>query len=131
MNRSILLTIDGIINLVLGLLLIAFPTPLVEALGIPNAPGFYPNILGGVFIGITIALIIESYRKGSETTSGLGLTGAISINLCGGLVLLIWLIAGTLNLPPRGIIFLWILDLALLIISSFELWQHLRLKRNG
>ena len=43
MNKSTLLTIDGILNVVLGVLLIAFPVPVVEALGIPAAQGFYPN----------------------------------------------------------------------------------------
>ena len=54
-NRSILLTIDGIINLVLGVLLVTFPASLVEVLGVPDAPPFCPNILGGILIGIGIA----------------------------------------------------------------------------
>jgi len=87
MQRKTLLVIDGLINLVLGLLLLAFPIPLVEYFGVPIASDpFYPNILGGVLIGIAIALFVES-RNSSHFGSGLGLVGAVAINLCGGLVL--------------------------------------------
>jgi len=120
MKRSILLTIDGIINLVLGMLLMIFPAPLVAALGIPAAPAFYPSILGGVLFGIGIALFLE---RGTQRTqgSGLGLIGAVAINLCGGLVLAAWLIFGELGLPLRGLIFLWLLAVLLVVISSVEL----------
>lgn len=121
MNRSILLTIDGIINLTLGTLLVVFPAPLVEALGIPDAPSFYPNILGGVLIGIGIALFLERGSQGRHS-SGLGVNGAIAINLCGGLVLAGWLIFGDLALPLHGFIFLWALVILLLGISSAELF---------
>ena len=64
MRRVTLLTIDATINLLLGVLLIAFSDRLVELLGVPPAaPGFYPNILGGVLFGIGIALVIESRSK--------------------------------------------------------------------
>lgn len=56
-------------------------------LGMPvAAKPFYASIFGGVLFGIGIALLMERSR---ETTglSGLGLGGAIAINLCGGFVL--------------------------------------------
>jgi hypothetical protein len=44
-----LLVIDAAINVLLGLLLIAFPSNLVAALGIPQAEvAFYPSFLGAV-----------------------------------------------------------------------------------
>jgi hypothetical protein len=93
---------------------------LVEFLGVPEAPGFYPNLLGEVLIGIGIALFIE---KGTQqgNRSGLGLKGAIAINLCAGFVLAGWLIFGNLEIPPRGYAFLWVLVIVLLGISSAEL----------
>ncbi len=121
MQRVTLLTIDAIINLLLGLLLIAFSDGLVELLGVPPAAhGFYPNILGGVLFGIGIALVIESRSKIGNGV-GLGLGGAIAINLCGGLVLFGWLVFGDLSLPLRGLIFLWCLVVLLLGISVVEL----------
>lgn len=118
MKTASLLTIDATINLVLGVLLMVFPGWLVSWLGIPNAvPGFYAGILGGVLIGVGIALLVERIRG----QGGLGLEGAISINLCGGGVLAGWLLFGNLNLPLRGQVFLWALVFMLVGISSLEL----------
>lgn len=117
MKPSPLLLVDASINLVLGVLLIAFPGWLVSFLGIPDAvPGFYAGILGGVLIGIGIALVIQYWRG----NGGLGLAGAVSINLCGGAVLAGWLVLGNLNLPLRGKVFLWVLVVLLVGLSSFE-----------
>jgi len=121
MRRATLLTIDGIINLLLGVLLVAFSEGLVRLLGVPPATnGFYPNILGGVLFGIGIALMMERRNK-TGTGVGLGLGGAIAINLCGGLVLCGWLVFGGLALPVRGLIFLWFLVVLLVGISAIEL----------
>lgn len=120
-----LLRIDAVINFLLGILLlltIPFPKQLSAFLGVPTIEqGFYPSIMGGVFVGIGISLLLESYRQKHNQMIGLGLAGAITINLCGGLVLLGWLLFGNLNLPLRGIIFLWIIAIILVGISSVEL----------
>ncbi len=117
MKRSRLLAIDGIINLILGVLLVLFPAPVVAALGVPEAAGFYPSILGGVLVGIGLALFIEASGVGS----GLGLEGAVAINLCGGLVLAGWLLFADLYIPLRGTLFLWGLVILLVGISVVEL----------
>jgi len=127
MNKKTTLLIDASINFILAVLLLAYSPKIVNFLGVPDSDNFfYPNILGAIFLGITIALIIEAYRKHRDRYVGLGLVGAISINICGGFVLLLWLLFGGLNLPLRGIIFLWILDLILLVISSIELIMVLK-----
>jgi hypothetical protein len=126
MNRSTLLKVDAAINLILGALLMAFPAKLIKALGVPMAdPSFYPTILGGVLFGIGLALLIECYRK-SKRVIGLGLGGAIAINLCGGLVLAAWLLSDKLTLPLRGQIFLWSLVVLLVGISLLEGLSHFR-----
>jgi hypothetical protein len=126
MNRSTLLKVDAAINLILGVLLMAFPAKLIKALGVPMAdPSFYPTILGGVLFGIGLALLIECYRKSSRFV-GLGLGGAIAINLCGGLVLAAWLLSDRLTLPLRGQIFLWTLVVLLVGISLLEGLSHFR-----
>ena len=126
MNRSTLLKTDAAINLILGILLMAFPAGLVKALGIPMPdPPFYAAILGGVLFGIGLALLVECYRKSSRFV-GLGLAGAIAINLCGAIVLAAWLLSDRLTLPLRGHIFLWFLVLLLVAISLLEGFSHLR-----
>lgn len=126
MNRAILLKTDAAINLALGILLMAFPAGLVKVLGIPMAESsFYPTILGGVLFGIGLALLIECYRKSSRLV-GLGLAGAIAINLCGGVVLAVWLLSDRLTLPLRGHILLWFVVLLLVGISLLEGLTHLK-----
>ena len=76
-------------------------------------------------MGITIALVIEAFKK-QDNVTGLGLIGAVCINISGGLVLLFWLLFGHLELPLKGFVFLWTLDILLLVISSVELIVNLK-----
>ncbi len=124
-NQKILLMIDGLINLVLGTVLLVFPSSLVAFLGVPPAQNaFYPSVLGGVLLGIAVALFVEG-RSACDHAGGLGLLGAVCINLCGGLVLGAWLLFGELELPLRGSIFLWSLVVLLVGISSIELTANI------
>ena len=121
MRRSKLLLVDAIINLILGALLATFPKSVVEFLGVPDTDiTFYPSILGAVLIGIGVALVIEYLRKPTRP-AGLGLYGAIAINLCGAVFLIGWLLIGNLEIPLRGQIFLWGLAVVLIVISVVEL----------
>jgi len=121
---SVLLVIDAAINFLLGLLLLGFSRPLTHLLGVPHTEvTFYPTILGGVLFGIGVALAIEAFRQ-PKGLAGLGLGGAVAINLCGGMVLLIWLVSGALDLPLRGLVFLWTLAIVLVGISTVELLTH-------
>lgn len=120
-----LILIDSIINLLLGVVLLAYSEPIVKLFGLPvTEQYFYPNILGAILFGIGIALYIEYRRKGELI--GLGLGGAISINMMGGIVLFVWLVFGNLNLPIQGKIILWILDVILVGISTLELFAYLK-----
>ncbi len=114
------LFVDAAINIVLGVLLVTFPRRVVDALGIPaSESAFYPSILGGVLIGIGIALLIQVAHR--ERFLGLGHEGAVAINICGGLVLAAWLIWGGLDIPVRGQVLLWSLVTMLVGISLVEL----------
>ena len=126
-KQTILLSIDGMINVLLGILLILFPFGIAELIGFPiPSTNFYPTILGGVIFGIGIALYIERYGH-KRGIRGLGLGGAIAINICGALVLLIWLLINPFILPPRGYIILWAIALVVLLVGIIELvtksWQ--------
>ena len=123
MRKSILLA-DALVNLLVGCLLVLYPTGLGELIGIPLAENpFYPVVLGAVLFGIGIALLIERSRKTSEFV-GLGIGGAISINLCAGLALIIFLVFGDLNIPLRGYAILWILAAVVFGISLLELFSR-------
>jgi hypothetical protein len=129
MDNSTLLLVDAAINLILGVFLLAFPSRLVAWLGIPDTPTrFYPNILGAVLFGIGLALLIEREEPRNWPT-GLGIGGAVAINLCGGIVLALWLIFGKLSIPIRGRIVLGVLDLLLFGISIFELRAQIQSSR--
>ena len=129
MKKLPVLLIDAGINLVLGVLLLVYSPGLVEVLGVPvSENAFYPNILGAVFIGITIALVVEHYRK-PDGMIGLGLGGAMAINLCGGAVLVLWLVFGEMELPLGGAVFLWGLAVVLVVISLVELVMYQRERR--
>ena len=122
MQRSLLLA-DALINLLLGALLLVYPQWLVEALGMPVvATTFFPNVLGGVLFGIGLALLI-SYRGGVQ---GLGLDGAIAINLCGAGVVVGWLVIAPQAIPSRGKITLWIIALLVIAIGLIELQHRIR-----
>ncbi|NNL76349.1 MAG: hypothetical protein HKO68_08445, partial [Desulfobacterales bacterium] len=88
---------------------------------------FYPVILGAVLFGIGIALLIERYGAHKDIR-GLGLGGAIAINLCGAGVLLTWLLVSPLDIPLRGYIILWSIAIIVLIVGLAELiaktWRY-------
>lgn len=121
MNRSTILLIDAVISLVLGVVLALFPQPLVEWLGVPPTEStFYPSILGAVVIGIAFALFLEWSRKAAEPV-GLGVGGAIAVDLCAAFFLAGWLLVGGLNGPLRGRVFLWLVVAVLVLVSGMGL----------
>jgi hypothetical protein len=131
MNRTALLTIDGILNLLLGILLIIYPDSAVDYLGVPSAmPAFYPNILGAVLLGIGLALLVERFGAAAHTR-GLGLHGAVVINLCGGFMLAAWLLFGELALTTQGSVLLWLLVVLLVGLSAVEAIASFRKKPVG
>lgn len=118
-----LLALDAAINLILGLLLLLLPAGVLAFLGLPSTDTyFYSSILGGVIFGIGVALALEWWRGGAGL-SGLGLAGAIAINLCGGGTLLYWLLFGETEIPLSGSITLWIVAVVVIGIGLLELFS--------
>jgi len=79
-----------------------------------------------VLLGIGFALLIERFRP--RQMRGLGLCGAIVINLCGAGALALWLIFGDLDIPTRGYLFLRIIAVLILGLGAVELvakWKQL------
>ena len=120
MFAQALLIIDAGVNLLLGALLIWFPLGLARALGLPEAgESFYPRLLGAVLFGIGVALLIEGWAN-EAVAKGLGLAGAVAINLCGAAVLM-WLLATSrVGVSGRGKTLLWALTGILIGLSVVE-----------
>jgi hypothetical protein len=101
---------------VLGILLLAFPAGVPKILGLPvPTTYFYTSILGAVLFGIGLALLLERSARFDRST-GLGLAGAVVINLCGGITLLTWLILSGAGSGGFGTGLLW--TVALLVIGT-------------
>jgi hypothetical protein len=115
-HRS-LLVIDGFVNLLLGLVLVLGPTGLIGMLGLPGGGEFfYTTVLGAVLIGIGIALLLSL-----KEYSGLGLLGAIAVNLCGSTAVALWLLVGPRSISPLGAALLWTVAIGVFVIAVAEL----------
>ena len=120
-RKNLLLVVDGIVNLALGVLLVFFPAQLMNAFDLPKVETFfYVNILGAVLFGIGIALLLERFWGKREVT-GLGISGAIAINLCGAGAVIFWLLFGDLELSQAGAVFLWSIAILVFGIAIAEL----------
>lgn len=105
-QRRTLLAIDSIINVALGICLLAIPGATIEFFGLPETDTyFYVTVLGAVLLGIGIALWIE--RRNEDPWRGLGLVGAIVINTLGAGAVVVWLLLDPFALPTRGYVVLW------------------------
>ena len=130
-SRSILILVDAIINVIIGVILLLFPLGIPGWLGLPHSANpFYPLILGAVILGIGLALIIE-FSPRPTNWRGLGLEGAITINFCGGGMLLIWLIFFNSNIPLRGLIILWTVAIVVLTVGIIEMVTTISGKTNS
>jgi hypothetical protein len=128
LRKNYLLLADALINLLLGLALLVFPAGLAAYMGVPVPEFlFYPNLLGAVLFGIGIALLFESGRR-PDGPVGLGLGGAIAINICGSLVLTYWLVSGRLATTVPGALLLWAV---VIVVFGLAVFETLYFRRNG
>jgi hypothetical protein len=127
----VVLVLDAVVNIALGLPLVFYSRELAGWLGLPiPRSAFYPSILGAVLTGIGVALLVECFGDRSRL-SGLGLAGALCVNLCGAAVLAVWLARGSLGLPIRGYVFLWAIVAVVGGLSAVELSLTSRRRRGG
>jgi hypothetical protein len=120
-KQRVLLIVDGIINLILGALLLLVPFGMARYLGVPEpASSLYAVVLGAVLLGIGLSLLLE-VRKKHLGARGLGIGGAIIINFCGAGALLGWLLVTPLELPVRGQVLLWSIVAVVMLVGVVEL----------
>ncbi len=111
------LAVDAAINLLLGITLVWLPSPMMAWLGLPPAGSrLYSTVLGGVLVGIGLALLLELFGR-----RGLGLDGAVVINICGAGLLVLWLVARRELLSTGAAAVLWGVAAAVLLIAVVEL----------
>jgi hypothetical protein len=116
-RRRWLLLIDAAVNLLLGVLLVAAPFGSLRWLGLPEGGSLlYPVVLGGVLIGIGGALWMA--RRGGD---GLGLVGALVINVFGAGTAAAWLVLTSEPITVRGAVTLWTVVAVVLTIAAVEL----------
>lgn len=114
-----LLWIEILIKLAGGLALAILPLTTARLLGLPvGASGFWPRLLGAVLIGLAGAAFIEGGTAGSK---GLGLAGAVVINLISASMLIALLVLERAAGTGRGRGLLWGLAAGLLVLSLFEI----------
>jgi hypothetical protein len=100
--------------------LLLFPDGIIDLFGLPKTDtNFYPSILGAILFGIGLALLFERVGH-AKRFHGLGLGGAIVINIVGSLVLICWLLFGSLNIPLKGQIILWVVGFVVFLIGILE-----------
>ena len=119
-HRLRLLGVDSIINLVLGAALLTLPQATITFFGLPATDtAFYVSLLGAILLGIGVALWIE--RKNDSNWRGLGLLGAVVINLLGGGTVFVWLVIDPFVMPLRGYLVLWLIVFLVLGTAAIEL----------
>ncbi len=123
-KHKTLLLVDGAVNLVLGVVLLLFPVGVANLMGLPpTSTNFYPSILGAVLAGIGVALLVERFGA-DKGVRGLGLGGAIAINVCGAGALLVWLLVVPFDIPARGYAVLWTVAILVLVIAGIEVFTR-------
>jgi hypothetical protein len=114
-----LLWIETLFKLAGGCALVLLPLTTARVLGLPvAASGFWPRMLGAVLLGLAGATLIEGSTSASK---GLGLAGAVVVNLACAAVLTALLVLGRAAATGRGRVILWALAALLLGLSLFEI----------
>lgn len=114
-SASQLLWIEFLLKGAAGLLLFLAPLTSIRILGLPATPtGFWVRLLGALLIGIAVASALEGARY---TVHGLGLAGALAINLTAASALSTMLLSDPTALKARGRSLLWLLAAVLAVLS--------------
>jgi hypothetical protein len=113
-----LLWLETLLKFVPGALLALAPIATLRVLGLPRPDtGFWPRLCGVLLVGIAGALFLEGTSRGH----GLGLAGAIIINLSGASLLATLLVLEAGPDSARGRATVWLVVCALVTLSVFEI----------
>lgn len=116
---SQILFLEVLIKLAFGVPLVLAPISTLKLCGLPCPPtGFWPRLVGGLLLGLAVAIFIEIRLPGSK---GLGLHGLIAINLvaAGSIVGPLIMNAGATTV--RGRMALWLATALLFMLALAEI----------
>lgn len=103
-----------------GLALFLIPLTVIRLAGLQRPDsGFWPRLVGGIVIGVAIAVYIT--LQFPDARGGLGPAGLIPINLTAAAALIAPLIMGTAAPSRRGKLFLFLTSVVLLTLSFLEI----------
>lgn len=113
------LWIETLVKLAGGLVLSLAPLTAIRVLGLSRTDSsFWPRLLGALLIGLAGAAFLEGRYPGSH---GLGVGGAVIVNLAGAAMLATLLALKVAAPSTRGRMVLWTLVALLLILSLLEI----------
>lgn len=114
-----LLWIEFLTKVAVGIPLLLTPRVLAHVLGLPPAESpFWPRLIGGLLIGLAMAALIEVRFKSSM---GLGLAGAVAMNVATAATIGSLLIMGQGGPTRRGHFTLWLVAAVLMIQALVEI----------
>ncbi len=123
MTASNLLSLEVLVHAGLALLLLAVPGLLIRTLGWPPEPmRFWPRLLGAMQAAIALGIVTTLMRWSHDGMSaGIGLAGAIVINLTMAFALFSMLFLGPYAPTRRGRFVIGVLAGILLLLALVEI----------
>jgi hypothetical protein len=118
-----LLWLETLLKGSIGLMMLMMPITSAKLAGLPHGNfAFWPRLFGAALLGIAAAFAVEGYTQLNANISarGLGLGGAIAINLVTVLSLIGTLIFKGVT-TRRGLLLLWSFILLLVLLMLFEI----------
>jgi drug/metabolite transporter (DMT)-like permease len=118
--------VDALVHALVGCVLLFFPGPLVDALGVPSPdPAIYANLAGAALLGLALALARasqspEDHRSVIEATT--------VANVLAAAVLAVWLIALNADATATGKAVLGVVAASLAVLAAL---QATGLRRHG
>ena len=116
-----LLWLETLLKGGIGLVMLFVPITAAKVAGLPHGnTAFWPRLFGAALIGIAAAFAVEGYTQlnPNVTASGLGLGGAVMINLITILSLIGTIIFKGVT-TRRGLLLIWSLSLMNTILKLF------------
>lgn len=112
------MAVDALATALLGLVLLFFPRPVADGLGLPEAdPAVYANLAGAVLLGLALALVRAADAPGRHRAIVEG--SAVAKGLA-AVVLVLWLTALDARVEVRGVTALALVAAGLAALAALQ-----------